>query len=160
MANDIKNTINNPYSMFKFDSSYLTPVQSKQNVGVQKPAVKADKTDEFIKENQKSKSNKVIKGALLAFGALGIFTGAIYFLKKGKIPTDNNCKLNFINFEHVKNTVAGQRDKLKNKSLVPKFNPLNLETLSRQSSDSDFEKLHSLLRYEKIRYRIRHTDFS
>ena len=150
MANDIKNTINNPYSMFKFDSAYLTPVQSKQNVGVQKPAAIADKTDEFIKENPKSKSNKVIKGGLLAFGALSIFAGAIYFLKKRKIPTDNNCKLNFINFEHVKNTVAGQRDKLKNKSLVPKFNPLNLETLSRQSSDSDFEKLHSLFRYEKL----------
>ena len=150
MANDIKNTINNPYSMFKFDSSYLTPVQSKQNVGVQKPAAKADKADEFIKENQKSKSNKVIKGGLLAFGTLGVFTGAIYFLKKGKIPTDNNCKLNFINFEHVKNTAAQQSDKLKNKSLVPKFNPLNLETLSRQGSDSDFEKLHSLFRYEKL----------
>lgn len=150
MTNDIKNTTNNPYSMFKFDSAYLTPVQYKQNVGVQKPAAMADKADEFIKESPKSKSDKVIKGALLAFGALGIFTGAIYFLKKGKIPTDNNCKLNFINFEHAKNTVAGQRDKLKNKSLVPKFNPLNLETLSRQSSDSDFEKLHSLFRYEKF----------
>ena len=150
MTNDIKNTINNPYSMFKFDSAYLTPAQSKQSVISQKPAAMADKADEFIKESPKSKSNKVIKGALLAFGALGIFTGAIYFLKKGKIPTDNNCKLNFINFEHVKNTVAGQRDKLKNKSLVPKFNPLNLETLSRQSSDSDFEKLHSLFRYEKF----------
>ena len=33
---------------------------------------------------------------------------------------------------------------------MPKFNPLNLETLSRQSSDSDFEKLHSLFRYEKF----------
>ena len=149
MVNDIKNTTN-PYSMFKFDSGYLTPAQPKQSVISQKPAAMADKTDEFIKESPKSKSNKVIKGALLAFGALSIFAGAIYFLKKRKIPTDNNCKLNFINFEHVKNTVAGQRDKLKNKSLVPKFNPLNLETLSRQSSDSDFEKLYSLFRYEKF----------
>lgn len=150
MTNDIKNTTNNPYSMFKFDSAYLTPVQSKQSATLQKSPAMVDKADEFIKESPKSKSSKVIKGALLAFGALGIFTGAIYFLKKGKIPTDNNCKLNFINFEYVKNTVAGQRDKLKNKSLVPKFNPLNLETLSRQSSDSDFEKLHSLFRYEKF----------
>lgn len=150
MTNDIKNTTNNPYSMFKFDSAYLTPAQPKQSVISQKPAAIADKTDVFIKETPKSKSNKVIKGGLLAFGALSIFAGAIYFLKKRKIPTDNNCKLNFINFEHVKNTVAGQRDKLKNKSLVPKFNPLNLETLSRQSSDSDFEKLHSLFRYEKF----------
>lgn len=149
MVNDIKNTTN-PYSMFKFDSGYLTPAQPKQSVISQKPAAIEDKTDEFIKESPKSKSNKVIKGALLAFGALSIFAGAIYFLKKRKIPADNNCKLNFINFEHVKNTVAGQRDKLKNKSLVPKFNPLNLETLSRQSSDSDFEKLHSLFRYEKF----------
>lgn len=150
MTNDIKNTTNNPYSMFKFDSAYLTPVQSKQSATLQKSPAMVDKTDVFIKETPKSKSNKVIKGGLLAFGALSIFAGAIYFLKKRKIPTDNNCKLNFINFEHVKNTVAGQRDKLKNKSLVPKFNPLNLETLSRQSSDSDFEKLHSLFRYEKF----------
>lgn len=151
MANEIKNTTNNPYSMFKFDSSYLTPAYSKQSVTVQKPASIEDKTDVFIKEDPKSKSNnKVIKGALLAFGALSIFAGAIYFLKKGKIPTDNNCKLNFINFEHVKNTVAQQSDKLKHESLVPKFNPLNLETLSRQGNDSDFEKLYSLFRYEKL----------
>ena len=150
MANEIKNTTNNPYSMFKFDSSYLTPAYSKQSVTVQKPAGMADKTDAFIKENPKNKSNKVIKGALMAFGALSIFAGAIYFLKKGKIPTENNCKLNFINFEHVKNTVAQQSDKLKHESLVPKFNPLNLETLSRQGNDSDFEKLYSLFRYEKL----------
>ena len=112
MTNYIKNTTNNPYSMFKFDSAYLTPAQSKQSVISQNPAAMADKADEFIKESPKSKSNKVIKGALLAFGALSIFAGAIYFLKKGKIPTDNNCKLNFINFEHVKNTVAKQSDKL------------------------------------------------
>ena len=67
MVNDIKNTTN-PYSMFKFDSGYLTPAQPKQSVISQKPAAMADKTDEFIKESPKSKSNKVIKGALLAFG--------------------------------------------------------------------------------------------
>ncbi len=150
MTNDIKNTTNSPYSMFKFDKSYLTPVQSKQNVSVQKTTTIADKTDVFIKENPKSKSNEVIKGVLLAFGALGIFASAMYFLKKGKIPTENNSKLNFINFEHVKNTVVEQSDKLKNMSLVSTFNPLNLETLSRQSSDSDFEKLYSLFRYEKL----------
>ena len=33
---------------------------------------------------------------------------------------------------------------------MPKFNPLNLETLSRQGGDSDFEKLYSLFRYEKL----------
>ena len=147
MTNIIQNKNTNPYSMFKFDKSYLTPVQSKQNVSVQKTTTIADKTDVFIKENP---SNKVIKGALLTFGALGIFASAIYFLKKRKIPTENNSKLNFIDFEHVKNIVVEQRDKLKNKSIVPTFNPLNLETLSRQSSDSDFEKLHSLFRYEKL----------
>ena len=58
MTNDIKNTTNNPYSMFKFDSAYLTPAQSKQSVISQKPAAMADKADEFIKESPKSKSSK------------------------------------------------------------------------------------------------------
>ena len=86
MTNIIQNKNTNPYSMFKFDSAYLTPAQPKQSVISQKPAAIADKTDVFIKETPKSKSNKVIKGGLLAFGALSIFAGAIYFLKKRKIP--------------------------------------------------------------------------